>query len=101
MKRHLLNSILLFVLAGPLLGQDSIVRRIILIGDAGNMNKIQQGLIPDAASRIIPGKTTVLYLGNNIYTSGMPLSGNRNEPKAQEVLGSQFLPMRKKAGNAF
>jgi hypothetical protein len=81
--------------------QDDIVRRVILIGDAGEMNGHQQAIIPDAASRILTGKTTVLYLGNNIYPSGMKLSGKSDEGYSQQILQSQYQPMRSKGAAVY
>lgn len=84
-----------------LYAQDSVRARIILIGDAGEMDEQQQVVIPDAAARIIPGKTTVLYLGDNIYPRGMGLPGSREERRTQEVLRSQYAPMRAKGAPVY
>jgi hypothetical protein len=74
--------------------QDSIRARIIFIGDAGEMDLQQKMLIPDAANRIIPNKTTVIYLGDNIYPHGMGLPGTDDEVAGQKILESQYQPMR-------
>lgn len=83
------------------MAQDSIRSRVILIGDAGEMDEQQKAVIPDAAARIIPGKTTVLYLGDNIYPHGMGLPGSKEEVHTQEVLQSQFKPMRAQGGAVY
>lgn len=61
------------------IGQDSVRHRIILIGDAGEINDLQSKTLTDAASLVMPGKTTVLFLGDNIYPRGMGLPGSREE----------------------
>ncbi len=47
---------------------DSIQQRIILIGDAGELNFGREPVL-DAAKKLIPlnDKTTVIYLGDNLY----------------------------------
>ena len=45
--------------------------RVLLIGDAGEINPQQQAMILDAAAKAIPGKTIVLFLGDNIYPRGL------------------------------
>ena len=50
--------------------QDSIMQRVILIGDAGEMDKWQTAVLMHAASHVLPGKTAVRYLGDNIYPRG-------------------------------
>src|SRR6266496_2451457 len=101
MKKYLFSAILLLLLVNSdALGQDSIRHRIIFTGDAGEINKWQQAIIPDAASHILPGKTTIMYLGNNIYPSGIALTGS-NEDYTQQILKSQYQPMRSKGAEVF
>ena len=45
--------------------QDSVVHRVIFIGDAGEMNEDQKTIIQSASGRILQNKTTVVYLGDN------------------------------------
>lgn len=80
---------------------DSIRSRIIFIGDAGEKNPHQEQLIQDAADRIIPGKTTVMYLGDNIYPRGMGLPGSKDEASTKKILQSQFVPMRSKGAAVY
>ena len=94
MRKFWLGLIPLFLLEGFAAGQDSIRHRIILIGDAGVINKQQQAVISDAASRIISGQTTVLFLGNNIFPRGLSFSSDSMMEK--QVLQSQYQPMRSK-----
>ncbi len=92
-----------FVLScfSTLYAQDSITARIILIGDAGEMDPQQKMVIPDAASRVLQGKTTVMYLGDNIYPHGMGLSGSSEEAETQLILQSQYKPMREQGAPVY
>ncbi len=62
---QLLSFLLIF--NTPAWAQDtlSIVARVIFIGDAGEIDQEQSGVISHAAGQIISGKTTVVYLGDN------------------------------------
>ncbi|TDG35882.1 hypothetical protein EZJ43_11030 [Pedobacter changchengzhani] len=73
---------------------DSIKYRVILIGDAGEMNTLQMQDLKNAAQQVIPNKTAVFFLGDNIYPTGMGLSGTASEAEGQKILQSQFQPMR-------
>ena len=70
---------------------DSIQARIILIGDAGQLNYGREPVI-DAARDLIPfnSKTTVLYVGDNLYNSGLPDDIMPGYEKAKAVLDSQI-----------
>jgi hypothetical protein len=78
--------------------QDNIRSRIILIGDAGEYGPRQGGVITHAAAHILKNKTTVLYLGDNVYPIGMGLPGSKEEESTKKILQSQYQPMR--AGGA-
>ncbi|MFI5131482.1 MAG: BamA/TamA family outer membrane protein, partial [Chitinophagales bacterium] len=78
-----------------------IVRRVILIGDAGEMNNQQQAIVANAASRILADKTTVFYLGNNIFPKGMKLQENSEDGYSQQILQSQYQPMRSKGAAVY
>jgi UDP-2,3-diacylglucosamine pyrophosphatase LpxH len=95
MRQLLLIWILLSVIE-PVLAQpqDSLLARLIFIGDAGQIDKDQTLLIKDAASRIIKDKTKVMYLGDNIYPNGMGLPGSKEELSTQAIMRSQYQPMR-------
>jgi hypothetical protein len=81
--------------------QDSILQRIIMIGDAGEMDKEQLALIPAASNMILPNKTTVIYLGDNIYPRGMGLPGSSEEQTTKAILRSQYKPMRDKGAPVY
>ncbi len=95
---HLIFLILLSISAAA---QDSIRHRIILIGDAGEINYEQDKLIPNASTKILAGKTTVMYLGDNIYPTGMALPGSEDEERTKKILRSQFVPMRSKGAPVY
>ncbi|WP_276480307.1 BamA/TamA family outer membrane protein [Paraflavitalea pollutisoli] len=93
MKKQL-YTLILFLSGSVAQAQDSIVHRVILIGDAGEISQEQQHVIPMAAEMVKKGKTTVMYLGDNIYPKGMGLPGSKEEESTQNILRSQFSPMR-------
>src|SRR5687768_873237 len=77
----------------PAFAQDSIKYSILLIGDAGEINKDQKAVLNDAIKRASPGKTVALFLGDNIYRRGMALDGD-DVAETQEILRSQYAPFR-------
>lgn len=81
--------------------QDSIVQRIIFIGDAGEINYQQETVIPYAADHILSGKTTVMYLGDNIYPHGIGLEGSAEQEGTRQILRSQYEPMRAKGAPVY
>ncbi|PWS30155.1 BamA/TamA family outer membrane protein [Pedobacter paludis] len=85
----------LFLLYFNASAQKDVKYRVILFGDAGEMNPGQMQDLKNAAKQIIPKKTTVVYLGDNIYPTGMGLPGSVEEEDTKKILQSQFEPMRK------
>ncbi|MEO6283526.1 MAG: metallophosphoesterase [Dyadobacter sp.] len=81
--------------------QDSVRRRIILIGDAGEINPKQSYALHDAAGNVIAGKTTVMFLGDNVYPHGIGLPGSADESVTQQILRAQFEPMRAKGAPVY
>ncbi len=73
---------------------DSIRQRIIFIGDAGETDNQQSHVIMQAAEHILRGKTTIVYLGDNIYPTGMGLPGSNEEAHTKDILRAQYQPMR-------
>ena len=69
--------------------------RIILIGDAGEINAKQEVLIPTAAQLSVQGKTTAYFLGDNIYPIGMELDESKDS-LSTAILKSQFTPFRER-----
>lgn len=91
----------MFVLSGiqNMNGQENIKHRVILIGDAGEMNSSQKKVMSAASQMVIKDKTTTLFLGDNIYPSGLGLPNSVNEKSTKEILQSQYVPLRE-AGSA-
>ncbi|HMG08084.1 MAG TPA: metallophosphoesterase, partial [Mucilaginibacter sp.] len=98
-KIPLLFVLLLGRFAGQ--AQDSVRYRVILIGDAGEMDMQQSAVLKHAANNIIQNKTTVMYLGDNIYPHGMGLPGSPEEEVTKKILQSQYLPMRAKGAPVY
>ncbi|RYD90467.1 MAG: hypothetical protein EOP54_23945, partial [Sphingobacteriales bacterium] len=85
---------LLLIGALNVAAQDAVKQRVILIGDAGEMDLQQAEVLKHATGKIIGGKTVVIYLGDNIYPRGMGLPGSPEEKKTQDILRSQYQPFR-------
>jgi Calcineurin-like phosphoesterase len=70
---------------------DSIQARVILIGDAGELN-FGRAPVVDAARDSIPmnEKTTVLYLGDNLYNYGLPDEVMPDYITLKSILDSQI-----------
>lgn len=70
--------------------KDTISQRIILIGDAGILNKGRHPVV-DAVRNLIPldNKTTVLFLGDNLYEKGLPGEEFTTYKSYRSVLDSQ------------
>ncbi len=91
------SSILFFMLwcSGIALhAQDSIVKRLIFIGDAGEINQIQKDVIDKALTQILTDRTQVIYLGDNIYSDGMKLPEDPQAAHTQAIITAQFKPFR-------
>jgi hypothetical protein len=70
---------------------DSLEARIVLIGDAGKLNFGRQPVV-DAARKFIPfdKKTTILFLGDNLYKTNLPEEYLPNYEEAKAVIDSQI-----------
>ena len=92
MQKRIALFIFCFLMVSLCFGQvDSIQARIILIGDAGQLNYGREPVI-DAVRDLIPlnNKTTVIYLGDNIYEKGLPDDIMPDYKNAKSVLDSQI-----------
>ena len=89
------------VLCHAVRAQDSISKRIIFIGDAGEIDKEQQAILPAASNLILKDRTTVIYLGDNIYPKGMGLPGSRDQQETKLILQSQYKPMRSNGASVY
>lgn len=93
MKRLFLGFILLFFVVFGY--AQKLQKRLILVGDAGEINTQQSSLIHKAVDLIKKDSTLVFFLGDNIYPSGMAVEGVEKEA-AINSLRSQFEPFRSK-----
>ncbi len=71
-----------------------IERRMIIFGDAGEINATQQLLIQKAQDLVLKDKTHAFFVGDNIYPDGMALEDKEKE-KTENILKSQFEDFRK------
>jgi Omp85 superfamily domain/Calcineurin-like phosphoesterase len=92
MKKNILLivSLLLFNLLVSA-QKDTILQRIVLIGDAGELTNGKHPVV-DAVRKIIPldKKTTILYLGGNLYETGLPDDQSPLYSTYKAVLDSQL-----------
>jgi hypothetical protein len=94
---HARRFLLLLVLAQmPALlhaqaGDDSLVQRIILIGDAGALAPDGHHTVVEAVEKLehLDEKTTVIFLGDNLYRHGLPYPQFPGYAEAKAVLDSQ------------
>lgn len=77
-----------------LFAQGQVKLRVILIGDAGEINTAQQSILSNAIAKNIPGKTIALFLGDNIYPRGVELAPGKKD-SSLAILHSQFEGLRK------
>ncbi len=73
MKKFAIILCCLFICASAAMAQDSIQSRIVLIGDAGQLTNGKHPVV-NAVKRLIKldEKTTIIFLGDNLYKSGLP-----------------------------
>ncbi len=95
MRKLLFSTALLFAGLQHGVAQDAVQYRVILIGDAGEINEAQKAVILDAVQQNIAGKTITLFLGDNIYPKGLELPGNKSEQSSKDILRSQYEGLRK------
>jgi hypothetical protein len=91
MKTFWFLAILFFVSASARSQTDTIAARIILIGDAGELTNGHHPVV-DAVKQIIPldAKTTILFLGDNLYKTGLPDEQYSAYKVSKAVLDSQL-----------
>src|SRR5438132_4528464 len=70
---------------------DSVSARIILIGDAGALINGKHPVASAVKNYLRPDKkTTIVYLGDNLYRWGLPYESNINYVLSRTVLDSQM-----------
>ncbi len=86
---------LLLLVAAPFLAaaqsDDSLVSKIILIGDAGELAADRRHTVVEAVGKTeqIDKKTTIIYLGDNLYRHGLPFEQMPEYMATRAVLDSQ------------
>ncbi len=83
-------------------GDDSIQAKILLIGDGGQLIKGRHPVV-NAARKIVPmdSKTTIVYLGDNLYKTGLPDDALPTYEIAKAPLDSQIEIAGKAPVNIF
>lgn len=91
MQKSLAFLLFIFISSLCYAQKDSIEQRIVLIGDAGELNYSREPVV-DAAKNLVPmnANTTVIYLGDNIYNSGLPDDLSPDYAKYKDILDSQI-----------
>ncbi|MBC7889314.1 MAG: BamA/TamA family outer membrane protein [Ferruginibacter sp.] len=95
MRKLLFTVIVLFTFLQYAWAQGTVEYRVILIGDAGEINIEQKAVLLDAVQKNIAGKTIALFLGDNIYPTGMEFPGTKTAQGSQDILRSQYEGLRK------
>jgi hypothetical protein len=91
MKTLVFFTFFLCILSFSSFSQDSIVTRIVLVGDGGELKDGKQP-VADAIKKLIPmdARTTVIYLGDNLYRNGLPDDEYTAYKTLKAVLDSQL-----------
>ena len=92
-------------LSAPISADDDIVARLLLIGDAGEPDPTGEPALEALAQQVnqVPKRTTVVFLGDNIYERGMPEPAPTPNPAteaavaAADVLISDIFQTRQEA----
>ncbi len=71
--------------------EDTIIQRIVLIGDAGELNKGVHPVVDAVRKNIkLDKKTSVFFLGDNLYKAGLPNDQSANYVTSRAILDSQL-----------
>ena len=86
-------GILLISMMGKSFGQDdSLQARIILIGDAGQLTNGHHPVVSSVRDNIkFDKKTTIIFVGDNLYQYGLPDDATPNYDKIKAALDSQII----------
>lgn len=89
--KFLVSLLIFFLHTLFVFSQDSIAYRIVLIGDGGELDNGRHP-VAEAVKKIIPldAKTTIIYLGDNLYKHGLPDDQTLGYNEAKAVLDSQL-----------
>ena len=83
--------------------QNNISQHIFLVGDAGQLKNGVNPVCEWLKQHVdwSDSTNTIIYLGNNIYPTGMPDEGSKNYNSAKEILDYQVSLVRNKGAKAF
>ena len=91
-KNYFLTFLLLLAGCFARAQQDTAVRRIWLVGDAG---QLKHGVNPQLELlkqlNLLDNKSTVLFLGDNVYESGLPDSQSKYFDEKKLILDQQVV----------
>src|SRR3989337_2714797 len=97
--------LVIIVLAGSFAGLtqvDSVKARVILIGDAGELIKGQASVLDAIRKNIkLDKKTTVVYLGDNLYDAGLPHETYSRYSDIKAALDSQLNLLKGTAAKGY
>lgn len=95
MRRALLLGLALLAGAASSPAADSVDTRVFLIGDAG-VPRPQDPVLASLAREVgrDPGRSLVVYLGDNIYPQGLPVATAAGRPEAERRLRAQVEAAR-------
>lgn len=82
---------------------DSVVHRLILIGDAGELHQGGRNPVIDAVRQrynMQDTRNTVIYLGDNVYPYGLPDQADKHYAHAKEILDYEVGLVKNGAANA-
>jgi hypothetical protein len=107
--RRILRIISLVFIAGGLVSvcygqQDPVVKRLFLVGDAGQLGEDGHHPVCDWLKAHINWDDTsnvLIYLGDNIYPQGMPADGSSKVDAARKILDYQVSVVAGKQARAF
>jgi len=91
MSKIIITIWILFAIQAVVHAQDSIQARIILIGDAGQLTNGKHPVVNSVKKNIpLTEKTTIIYLGDNLYKTGLPDNSLPTYAIAKAPLDSQI-----------
>src|SRR5919112_2402983 len=83
---------------------DSIIQRVFLIGDAGELHNGKHEVVDWIAKNVNLNDSlnSIIYLGDNIYPYGMPMKSNSREyEEAKRIIDYQINLARGKKARTF
>jgi Omp85 superfamily domain len=103
MKLLLTATVMIIVCNGIHAQSDSVVQRIFLVGDAGEMQEDKHPVCDWLKQHADwnDKKNVLIYLGDNIYPQGMPAVGDKTYDAAKKIIDYQLSVVKDKSALAF